>query len=75
MMPTGRAISTSPAKIVTVPAISLPSAVTHHVAVADRADGHDRPPERIGNAEFVRLDLGFSQMHQRGGNQRQYRAR
>ena len=43
----------------------------HHVAVADGADGDDRPPQRVGNgAELVRLHLAFGEMHQGGGDQR-----
>ena len=43
----------------------------HHVAVADGADGHHRPPQRLGDgAELVRLHVAFGEMHQRGGDQR-----
>ena len=43
----------------------------HDVAIADGADGDDRPPQGVGNgAEFVGLHLAFGEMHQRRGNQR-----
>ena len=43
----------------------------NHVAIADRADGDDRPPQRFRDrAKFLGLDLALREMHQRGGNER-----
>ena len=42
----------------------------HHVAIADGAERHDRPPHRLRNgAEFVRLHIVLDRIEQRGEQQ------